>query len=311
VATPANTSIADVGPPAQARRAPRSREARSGDRDTAISGPAATTAPAPGAGAAFIDAVTAAAAGTTPAEAGAARRRVPAQTIPTPAHAAAAVAATPTPAGPDALVQAHMPAVATSIAASRVAIAYDDTAAGPRPAMTAFAERPATLGLRLTDSAPAALDPAIVRDRGPVSGDALVGPREIDPPTGDAIHAQIVRSIRMQWTGGLGEARVTLRPEYLGDVVASITVDRGLVTATLHADTPEVRRWIESHAASLRDALGEHGLQLDRLAVVEPERDAAPGDRQGRSRGRAPQPPTPRPRKRHDDAGATFDLTTE
>jgi flagellar hook-length control protein FliK len=310
--TPAGTPITDVGTPAQTPTVSTSREARSGDRDsTAANGPAVTPAPAPGAGAALIDAVSTAAAGTTPAETGAARRRGPAQTMPRPAQAVAAAAAMPTPAGRDAVVPAPAAAVATGVPASRVALAYDEPAAGPRPAVHAFVERPPTLGVRLSDSAPAALDAAISRDRGPVPGEAPVLAREIDPPTGEAIHAQIVRSIRMQWTGGLGEARVTLRPEYLGDVVASITVDRGLVTATLHADTPEVRRWIESHAASLRDALSEHGLQLDRLAVVEPERDTAPGDRQGRSRGRAPQPPTSRPRKRHDDAGATFDLTTE
>lgn len=135
--------------------------------------------------------------------------------------------------------------------------------------------------------------------------------RELEPALGDAVHGQIVRSIRMQWSGGLGEARVSLKPEFLGEVVASINVERGVVTATLQADTPEVRTWIERNAASLRDALGEHGLRLDRLEVAEPPPESQTADRQS-GRRRQPQAPPPRPRRRDTARDAqTFELTNE
>jgi hypothetical protein len=45
---------------------------------------------------------------------------------------------------------------------------------------------------------------------------------------------------------------------------------------------------------------------------MEPEREAAAGDRQGRSRGRPQDPPARQGRRRpNGEAAATFDLTTE
>ena len=83
----------------------------------------------------------------------------------------------------------------------------------------------------------------------------------------DALPAQIIQSIRLQWASGNGEARIQLRPEYLGELVVVIKVDQGAVTAALHTDSPEVRRWIETHTSTLRDGLVEHGLRLERLEV--------------------------------------------
>ncbi len=126
---------------------------------------------------------------------------------------------------------------------------------------------------------------------------------------GEAVQAQIVQSLRVQWTGGAGEARVRLRPDYLGEVVATIKVEQGAVTATLQADRPEVRRWMEANTQTLRDGLVEHGLKLDRLVILsEPARGDSADDNQGRPRGRQPQPqPPPRPRRpRQDDEPATF-----
>ena len=65
---------------------------------------------------------------------------------------------------------------------------------------------------------------------------------------------QIVQSIRLQALDLGGEAHVRLRPEYLGEVVVSVKVMHGAVTATLQADTAAVRRWIETNEASLRQA---------------------------------------------------------
>ncbi len=150
-----------------------------------------------------------------------------------------------------------------------------------------------------------------------VGSDMSLGPRleRADMPVladdaDEPVHAQIVQSLRVQWAGGASEARVRLRPEFLGEVVATIKVDKGTVTATLHADTPEVRRSLEANTQSLRDGLVEHGLKLDRVVVLsEPTRGESADERHGRPRGRQPQHPQPRPRRpRQNDATATFDL---
>lgn len=136
--------------------------------------------------------------------------------------------------------------------------------------------------------------------------------RELEPALADSVHQQIVRSIRLQWTGSVGEARVSLKPEFLGEVTASINVERGVVTATLHADTPEVRTFIESHAASLRDALVEHGLRLDKLEVAAPEREPqTASDRHQQGRRRQQQEAPPKPRRREAEPSATFDFVSE
>ena len=156
-----------------------------------------------------------------------------------------------------------------------------------------------------------AVDWPLPRDRGPMVVDLPMPSAELDAATAESVHTQIVKSIRMQWTGGLGEARVTLRPEYLGEVVATIKVDQGVVTATLQADTPEVRRWMESHTATLRDALVEQGLKLDRLTIGEPEREQAQHQRQGKPRPR--QQDARRPRTPRDAAApdTPFEVVTE
>jgi len=135
-----------------------------------------------------------------------------------------------------------------------------------------------------------------------VDAPATAGASTLD----QALPTQIVRSIRLQWQAGQGEARMQLRPEYLGELTVTIKVDQGAVTATLHAETAEVRRWIETHSASLRDGLAEQGLRLDRLIVADerPRPDASPDRRQRqedaaddetsrRRRGRPHEPATP------------------
>jgi flagellar hook-length control protein FliK len=86
---------------------------------------------------------------------------------------------------------------------------------------------------------------------------------------------QIVQAIRLQWADGVGDARITLKPEYLGELSIAIRVDHGAVSATLESAIPAVREWIDSHAPILREALAAHGLELARLTTAEqqaPER---------------------------------------
>lgn len=218
-----------------------------------------------------------------------------------------------------------MPAPAAQSAGAPVQVdghagaAHDgDTAAAPTWRAAAVAARftepaaPAELARPSAPVAPAVAplpaEAPLLRDVRAANIEAPV--RLAEPAVADDVQTQIVKSMRLQWSGGAGEARVTLKPEYLGEVVATIKVEQGVVTATLQADTPEVRRLLETQTASLREALVEHGLKLDRVVISEPETPSGqPGDR--RPRGRQPQPPPSRQRRRprDDDGGATFELT--
>jgi flagellar hook-length control protein FliK len=233
---------------------------------------------------------------------------VPGATLPTTAAPAAQSAAAAGLAPVAAPSEAAVPGQAASGAwrAAFAASALTETTGAAADA----ARTPGAPGL--VTGLPAAVELAAIRDRGPAVVDTPLAMPDLDAATGEAVHTQIVKSIRMQWTGGLGEARVTLKPEYLGEVTASIKVEQGVVTATLQADTPEVRRWMESHTATLRDALVEHGLKLDRLTVGEPERQAAQGDRQPKPR-QQPQEQAPRQRARREasETDTPFEVTTD
>jgi flagellar hook-length control protein FliK len=132
----------------------------------------------------------------------------------------------------------------------------------------------------------------------------------IAEPTIDTdLPEQIVQSIRVQALDLGGEARVRLRPSYLGEVVVSVKVDAGTVTATLQADTPAVRRWIETHEASLRIGLADHGLHLDRLIVSEPSKsESEPGERRRQSPQDQPARHAPRRSAPNEEEAGTFEV---
>lgn len=140
-----------------------------------------------------------------------------------------------------------------------------------------------------------------------------------DPAAEIELPRQIVHSIRLQALAGGGEAHVRLRPEYLGELTVAVKVERGAVTAALHAETPAVRQWIESNEASLRQGLAEHGLHLDKLTILDeaPQPESAPQDRRDRAReeqsrheqSRHEQSRQQTPRRPRPEAGtATFEV---
>jgi flagellar hook-length control protein FliK len=94
---------------------------------------------------------------------------------------------------------------------------------------------------------------------------------------------QIVQSLRLQFRDGIGEAVLKLKPEHLGSVAISLRVENGGLKANVQADLPAVRQWLESQQDTLRSALAEHGLRLDRFDV-EPDgqRQSSPESRDER-----------------------------
>ena len=80
---------------------------------------------------------------------------------------------------------------------------------------------------------------------------------------------QLIRAIRMQWRNGLGEAKLRLTPEHLGEVMVALQVRQGSVSAVLRADTELVRDWIRTHQNELKSLLESQGLRLESLVVEE------------------------------------------
>jgi flagellar hook-length control protein FliK len=119
------------------------------------------------------------------------------------------------------------------------------------------------------------------------------------------VTSQIVQSLRTQLRGGIGEAVVRLKPEFLGEVTIVVRLDRGQVDASVKASLPAVREWIEAQEPAVRQSLGEQGLSLTRLRV-EPDGERASHD-DGRQEQSASQGRNGRPR-RERQAEDGFDL---
>ena len=129
----------------------------------------------------------------------------------------------------------------------------------------------------------------------------------LDPAAESDLPRQIVQAMRLQWKDGIGDARIRLLPDYLGELSVAIRVEHGSVTAALEASTPAVRHWIESHEPMLRQSLAEQGLHLDRLIVLdEPEQTTANQNRERRrEKGEEPQQQQQRQSRRRPPADDT------
>jgi hypothetical protein len=125
-------------------------------------------------------------------------------------------------------------------------------------------------------------------------------------PDDTDVRRQIVQAVRLQWRDGVGDARLTLQPEHLGDVTIALRVAQGGVSIHVSAETPEVRAWMNANELSLRQGLAQHGLTLDRLIVSDEPADAMP-DRDGR-RQRAPEEEEPPPAPPRRSETATFEV---
>jgi flagellar hook-length control protein FliK len=127
-------------------------------------------------------------------------------------------------------------------------------------------------------------------------------------PNEEAVAESIVQSMRMQYREGVGTAVLQLDPGFLGGLKISLHVADGQVNATLHAENPNVRAWLESNEAALRQGLAEQGLNLERLVVAsdEPQGQWTPPD----DRRRRPERDAPPARKRaaRDEDASTFEV---
>jgi flagellar hook-length control protein FliK len=122
-------------------------------------------------------------------------------------------------------------------------------------------------------------------------------------PDEDGVMSSIVQSMRLQMRDGIGTAVVHLEPDYLGSVSILLRVENGVVTASLHAENPQVRAWMETNAPLLRESLAGQGLSLDRLLVTDEH--IVDDQSQGRQRQEQEQQTRQRPRR---NGAATFEV---
>jgi flagellar hook-length control protein FliK len=150
----------------------------------------------------------------------------------------------------------------------------------------------------------------------PVAQSELAEPRPIAMPetrrhiSGEhEIVPQLVRAMHAQFRAGVGEARIRLNPEHLGEVRVAITIDGDRVSALLQVERPEVQRAIESQSDSLRSGLAAQGFTLEHLSVSREDRARHPGgdDLEHRARNREQQLPQRRSKKRPYDE--VFDIS--
>ena len=106
------------------------------------------------------------------------------------------------------------------------------------------------------------------------------------------VPTQIVRAMQLQWRDGVGEAKLKLNPESLGEVTITLKVTQGSVTATVKAENPVTMEWIRSHQHELRSALDDQGLRLDQFDVT-----VNPDGRRQQQDDASQSPPARRPRR--------------
>lgn len=132
--------------------------------------------------------------------------------------------------------------------------------------------------------------PAASEAQGAASTESPAPTRHTEGPQEAPITGQVVKGVTMAWRDGVGEAKIRLTPEHLGEVVVALKVERGLVVANVQAETSTARGWIETHQQDLRDALSAQGLELDRLVVTSDGQRQQSAQEEAAGRQKQPTP---------------------
>jgi hypothetical protein len=119
--------------------------------------------------------------------------------------------------------------------------------------------------------------------------ESMLASRDLEATMDAELPSQLIDAIRLQARSGVQEARIRLRPEVLGEVSIAISVAGGAVSATIEAESPAVRQWVERHEGLLRERLSDQGLQLAQLEVKADDRQRD-GERQRREQRDASKP---------------------
>jgi flagellar hook-length control protein FliK len=128
---------------------------------------------------------------------------------------------------------------------------------------------------------------------------AVAAPPPADSEPAD-VASQLVQSMRVQVRNGVSEAIVHLKPEHLGEVSILLKIEQQSVTATLRAESSDVRELVAQQEPALRQGLAEHGLELRQLTVREDDT---------RSRQQTPQQRSAPTRRKTAPSTERFEVT--
>jgi hypothetical protein len=165
--------------------------------------------------------------------------------------------------------RAETPVVRPSLA-SELARALGEAEAAVETPLPAAEPAPAHLPRAAAAASPVPAQPGAPSGPSPAFT-APAAMRAFAPPAehDDVIVPQLVRAMHLQMVRGVGEARLHLEPHHLGAVSVALRVANGVVSAVVTAEQPSVRHWIEAHESTLRQALADQGLELEKLQVHE------------------------------------------
>lgn len=79
----------------------------------------------------------------------------------------------------------------------------------------------------------------------------------------------LVKQFALTQGDGVSEAKISLRPEHLGQVDIKLVIQNGLLTAKFMAETGAARDLLEAQMSQLRTALQGQGLQVEKVEVVQ------------------------------------------
>lgn len=150
------------------------------------------------------------------------------------------------------------------------------------PQAEAPIEAPAAQPLRqpVAEAAPTRVDPAVIEAPAPQPSIGSVSARQGAAPsqaaapnlgqveTEQAFSASVQRGLAAAVRQQGGTLTIKLDPPTLGKLTIKMTIDQGRVEATFDAQTAQARDLLMEHATTLRAALRDKGLGVERLEVL-------------------------------------------
>ncbi len=104
----------------------------------------------------------------------------------------------------------------------------------------------------------------------------------------DQFIKQIVEKFDVLISGTRSEARIQLKPKYLGELKIHLTVEGDAMKAVLNASTHEAKHILEANLASLKQSLEDQGLKIREFSVSVGNHRENRGEESGRQhRGRS------------------------
>ena len=121
-------------------------------------------------------------------------------------------------------------------------------------------------------------------DTAAISRQSEVGQNSLHTETLD----QIVKRAVIQVHNGQHEARIDLKPEFLGHIRMQVTTENQHVTVKILTELPIAKEIIEAHMHQLKADLQQQGLNMDKLEVsISPESNKQRNLRQESGRGKS------------------------